>query len=102
MIIFQFWFRILYDTIEKDLNNEEITVKNSFFLLTFTLLYAVYHLKKDFANCLDLPVQSATAVEADTGKILYEKDSDKSEKLGGLSTLLTTHLIRSHSWQNFR
>lgn len=45
------------------------------------------------ADDLDLPVQSAIAVEADTGKILYEKDSDKVRDIGGLSTLLTTYLI---------
>ena len=37
------------------------------------------------ADELELPAQSAIAVEADTGKILYEKDSEKNE-MGGLST----------------
>ena len=45
------------------------------------------------ADELDLPVQSAIAVDADTGKILYEKDSEKKRDVGGLSTLLTTYLI---------
>ena len=45
------------------------------------------------AEELNLPVQSAIAVEADTGKILYEKDSEKKRDVGGLSTLLTTYLI---------
>ena len=66
-----------------------------FFLsfLTFILLLCSLPPQKIFANEPDLPVQSAIAVEADTGKILYEKDSDKKREVGGLSTLLTTYLI---------
>lgn len=66
-----------------------------FFLsfLTFILLLCSLPPQRIFANEPDLPVQSAIAVEADTGKILYEKDSDKKREVGGLSTLLTTYLI---------
>ena len=61
--------------------------------LTFILLLCSLPPQRIFANEPDLPVQSAIAVEADTGKILYEKDSDKKREVGGLSTLLTTYLI---------
>ena len=44
------------------------------------------------ADELELPAQSAIAVEADTGKILYERIQRKT-RCGGLSTLLTTYLI---------
>ena len=66
-----------------------------FFLsfLTFILLLCSLPPQRIFANEPDLPVQSAIAVEADTGKILYEKDSEKKRDVGGLSTLLTTYLI---------
>lgn len=65
------------------------------FLTFSTLLIFFSHFSYGvaLADDLDLPVQSAIAVEADTGKILYEKDSDKVRDIGGLSTLLTTYLI---------
>ncbi len=66
-----------------------------FFLsfLTFILLLCSLPYQVVLADELELPAQSAIAVEADTGKILYEKDSDKKREVGGLSTLLTTYLI---------
>ena len=66
-----------------------------FFLsfLTFMLLLCCLPYQVVLAEELNLPVQSAIAVEADTGKILYEKDSEKKRDVGGLSTLLTTYLI---------
>lgn len=66
-----------------------------FFLsfLTFMLLLCSLPYQVVLADDLDLPAQSAIAVEADTGKILYEKDSEKKRDVGGLSTLLTTYLI---------
>lgn len=66
-----------------------------FFLsfLTFILLLCSLPYQVVLADDLDLPAQSAIAVEADTGKILYEKDSEKKRDVGGLSTLLTTYLI---------
>ena len=66
-----------------------------FFLsfLTFMLLLCCLPYRIVLADELDLPVQSAIAVDADTGKILYEKDSEKKRDVGGLSTLLTTYLI---------
>ena len=66
-----------------------------FFLsfLTFILLLCSLPYQVVLADELDLPAQSAIAVEADTGKILYEKDSEKKRDVGGLSTLLTTYLI---------
>lgn len=66
-----------------------------FFLsfLTFMLLLCCLPYRIVLAEELNLPVQSAIAVEADTGKILYEKDSEKKRDVGGLSTLLTTYLI---------
>lgn len=66
-----------------------------FFLSFLTLIIFFSHFSYGvaLADDLDLPVQSAIAVEADTGKILYEKDSDKVRDIGGLSTLLTTYLI---------
>jgi len=66
-----------------------------FFLsfLTFMLLLCSLPYQVVLADELDLPAQSAIAVEADTGKILYEKDSEKKRDVGGLSTLLTTYLI---------
>ena len=66
-----------------------------FFLsfLTFMLLLCGLPYQVVLADELDLPAQSAIAVEADTGKILYEKDSEKKRDVGGLSTLLTTYLI---------
>ena len=66
-----------------------------FFLsfLTFILLLCSLPYRIVLADELNLPAQSAIAVEADTGKILYEKDSDKVRDIGGLSTLLTTYLI---------
>lgn len=65
------------------------------FLSFLTLIIFLSHFSFGvvLADDLDLPVQSAIAVEADTGKILYEKDSDKVRDIGGLSTLLTTYLI---------
>lgn len=65
------------------------------FLTFSTLIIFFSHFSYGVAHAddLDLPVQSAIAVEADTGKILYEKDSDKVRDIGGLSTLLTTYLI---------
>ena len=66
-----------------------------FFLsfLTFILLLCSLPYQVVLADELDLPAKSAIAVEADTGKILYEKDSEKKRDVGGLSTLLTTYLI---------
>ena len=66
-----------------------------FFLsfLTFILLLCSLPYQVVLADELELPAQSAIAVEADTGKILYEKDSEKKRDVGGLSTLLTTYLI---------
>lgn len=60
---------------------------------TFIIFFSHFSYGVALADDLDLPVQSAIAVEADTGKILYEKDSDKVRDIGGLSTLLTTYLI---------
>lgn len=60
---------------------------------TLIIFFSHFSYGVAFADDLDLPVQSAIAVEADTGKILYEKDSDKVRDIGGLSTLLTTYLI---------
>ena len=62
------------------------------FFLTFMLLLCSLPYQVVLADELELPAQSAIAVEADTGKILYEKDSEKNE-MWGLSTLLTTYLI---------
>ena len=66
-----------------------------FFLsfLTFILLLCSLPYQVVLADEIELPAQSAIAVEADTGKILYEKDSEKKRDVGGLSTLLTTYLI---------
>lgn len=66
-----------------------------FFLsfLTCILLLCSFSTQMILADELDLPAKSAIAVEADTGKILYEKDSEKKRDVGGLSTLLTTYLI---------
>ena len=66
-----------------------------FFLsfLTCILLLCSFPTQMILADELDLPAKSAIAVEADTGKILYEKDSEKKRDVGGLSTLLTTYLI---------
>lgn len=61
--------------------------------LTLIIFFSHFSFGVVLADDLDLPVQSAIAVEADTGKILYEKDSDKVRDIGGLSTLLTTYLI---------
>lgn len=61
--------------------------------LTLIIFFSHFSFGVVLADDLDLPVQSAIAVEADTGKILYEKDSDKVRDVGGLSTLLTTYLI---------
>lgn len=60
---------------------------------TLIIFFSHFSYGVALADDLDLPVQSAIAVEADTGKILYEKDSDKVRDIGGLSTLLTTYLI---------
>lgn len=60
---------------------------------TLIIFFSHFSYGVALADDLDLPVQSAIAVEADTGKILYEKDSDKVRDVGGLSTLLTTYLI---------
>lgn len=60
---------------------------------TLIIFFSYFSFGVALADDLDLPVQSAIAVEADTGKILYEKDSDKVRDIGGLSTLLTTYLI---------
>lgn len=60
---------------------------------TLIIFFSHFSFGVVLADDLDLPVQSAIAVEADTGKILYEKDSDKVRDIGGLSTLLTTYLI---------
>lgn len=60
---------------------------------TLIIFFSHFSFGVALADDLDLPVQSAIAVEADTGKILYEKDSDKVRDVGGLSTLLTTYLI---------
>lgn len=60
---------------------------------TLIIFFSHFSFGVALADDLDLPVQSAIAVEADTGKILYEKDSDKVRDIGGLSTLLTTYLI---------
>lgn len=60
---------------------------------TLIIFFSHFSYGMALADDLDLPVQSAIAVEADTGKILYEKDSDKVRDIGGLSTLLTTYLI---------
>ena len=69
-------------------------MKNSFFLfLTFILLLCSLPYHVVLADDLDLPAQSAIAVEADTGKILYERIRRKNVMWGGLSTLLTTYLI---------
>lgn len=61
--------------------------------LTLIIFFSHFSFGMVLADDLDLPVQSAIAVEANTGKILYEKDSDKVRDIGGLSTLLTTYLI---------
>lgn len=60
---------------------------------TLIIFFSHFSFGVALADDLDLPVQSAIAIEADTGKILYEKDSDKVRDVGGLSTLLTTYLI---------
>lgn len=60
---------------------------------TLIIFFSHFSYGVALADDLDLPVQSAIAIEADTGKILYEKDSDKVRDIGGLSTLLTTYLI---------
>ena len=60
---------------------------------TLIIFFSHFSFGVALADDLGLPVQSAIAVEADTGKILYEKDSDKVRDIGGLSTLLTTYLI---------
>lgn len=60
---------------------------------TLIIFFSHFSFGVVLADDLNLPVQSAIAVEADTGKILYEKDSDKVRDIGGLSTLLTTYLI---------
>ena len=60
---------------------------------TLIIFFSHFSYGVALADDLDLPVQSAIAVEEDTGKILYEKDSDKVRDIGGLSTLLTTYLI---------
>lgn len=60
---------------------------------TLIIFFSHFSYGVALADDLDLPVQSAIAVEADTGKTLYEKDSDKVRDIGGLSTLLTTYLI---------
>lgn len=60
---------------------------------TLIIFFSHFSYGVALADDLDLPVQSAIAVEADTGKILYEKDSDRVRDIGGLSTLLTTYLI---------
>lgn len=60
---------------------------------TLIIFFSHFSYGVALADDLDLPVQSTIAVEADTGKILYEKDSDKVRDIGGLSTLLTTYLI---------
>ena len=60
---------------------------------TLIIFFSHFSYGVALADDLDLPVQSAIAVEADTGKILYEKDSDKVRDIGGSSTLLTTYLI---------
>lgn len=60
---------------------------------TLIIFFSHFSYGVALADDLNLPVQSAIAVEADTGKILYEKDSDKVRDIGGLSTLLTTYLI---------
>ena len=49
------------------------------------------------ADELELPAQSAIAVEADTGKILYEKDSEKNEMWGTIYTLDHLSDFRSYS-----
>lgn len=79
---------------QRRLSNEEITVKKFFLsFLTCILLLCSFPTQIILADELDLPAKSAIAVEADTGKILYEKDSEKKRDVGGLSTLLTTYLI---------
>ena len=93
-MILQFSINHLYDTIERTKqrgNNCEKIL--SFIFLTFILLLCSLPYQVVLADELDLPAQSAIAVEADTGKILYEKDSEKKRDVGGLSTLLTTYLI---------
>lgn len=66
--------------------------------LTFILLLCSLPYQVVLADELDLPAQSAIAVEADTGKILYEKDSEKKRDVGGTFYTLD-HLsdFRSHS-----
>ena len=71
-----------------------------FFLsfLTFILLLCSLPYQVVLADELDLPAQSAIAVEADTGKILYEKDSEKKRDVGGtIYTLDHLSDFRSHS-----
>ena len=51
---------------------------------TLIIFFSHFSYGVALADDLDLPVQSAIAVEADTGKILYEKDSDKVRDIGGL------------------
>ena len=84
----------MYDTIERTKQRGNNCEKILSFFFNLHPAFMQFTLSKSIlADELDLPAQSAIAVEADTGKILYEKDSEKKRDVGGLSTLLTTYLI---------
>ena len=81
-MILRFSINHLYDTIEwtKQRGNNCEKFFLSFFDLHPAVMQLPYHVV--LADDLDLPAQSAIAVEADTGKILYEKDSEKKRDVG--------------------
>ncbi len=81
-MILRFSINHLYDTIERTKQRGNNCEKILSFFLTFMLLLCSLPYQVVLADELDLPAQSAIAVEADTGKILYEKDSEKKRDVG--------------------
>ena len=86
-MILQFSINHLYDTIERTKQRGNNCKKNSFFLFNLHPLLCSLPYQVVLADDLDLPAQSAIAVEADTGKILYERIQRKSEMWGTIYTL---------------
>ena len=61
--------------------------------LLLCLTFSLTIVSPVFADTFDVGAQEAIAIDATTGKILYEKNSDVKKEVGGISNLLTIYLV---------
>ena len=62
-------------------------------LLIFLTLFLTFISSQVSADDIGISAQSAIAVEANTGKILYEKNADRAVGVASISKILTAYLV---------